>query len=45
MNSPPKNNVSCFLCGQRSDRCYVMTQYTRVNNGGDIFSVVSAEAI
>jgi hypothetical protein len=31
---------------KRSDRCYAMTQYTRVNNGGeDVFCVVGAVVI
>jgi hypothetical protein len=31
---------------KRSDRCYVMTQYTYVNNGGeDVFCVVGAVVI
>jgi hypothetical protein len=46
MNSPARNDVSCFLCGQHSDHCYAMTQYTRVDNGGgDVFCVVVAVVI
>jgi hypothetical protein len=31
---------------KRSDRCYAMAQYTRVNNGGgDVFCVVGAVVI
>jgi hypothetical protein len=46
MNSPARNDVSCFLCGQHSDRHYATTQYTHVNNGGrDVFCVVVAVVI
>jgi hypothetical protein len=45
MNSPARNDIF-FLCGQHSDRCYAMAEYTRVNNaGGDVFRVVVAVVI
>jgi hypothetical protein len=45
-NKPLLGNYTVTQQWKRSDRCYAMAQYTRVNNGGeDVFCVFGAVVI